>query len=47
MGGYVADSDRGSHRGNGGQFPGPIHFPLHPRNLLHPHLSHLHLRDLQ
>ena len=36
----------GGHRGLWGQLPGALHVPLHPGNLLHSHLPHLHLWNL-
>ncbi|CAF92029.1 unnamed protein product, partial [Tetraodon nigroviridis] len=47
LGGDVADCDRRPHRGFGRQLPGQIYLTLHSRDLLHPHFSHFHLRDLQ
>ena len=47
LGGHVAGDHRVHHCGRGGQLPGALHLPLHPGDLLHPHLPHLHLRDLQ
>lgn len=35
-----------THCGLWREFPGAICVTLHPRDFLHPHLSHLHLRDL-
>lgn len=42
----VGWSVAGHHRGLWGQLPGALHLPLHPGNLLHPHLPHLHLWNL-
>lgn len=46
VGGSVAGHHRGADCGVRGQLPGALHLPLHPGNLLHPHLPHLHLRNL-
>lgn len=46
VGWSVAGHHCGGHRGLWGQLPGALHLPLHPGNLLHPHLPHLHLWNL-
>lgn len=46
VGGSVAGHHRGADCGVRGELPGALHLPLHPGNLLHPHLPHLHLRNL-
>lgn len=46
VGWSVAGHHCGDHRGLWGQLLGAFHLPLHPGNLLHPHLPHLHLWNL-
>ncbi|TMS09143.1 Anion exchange protein 2 [Larimichthys crocea] len=42
----LAHHHRGRHGGLRGKLSGPLRLPLHPGDLLLPHLPHLHLRDL-
>lgn len=42
----LAHRYRDGHSGLWGKFPRPLRLPLHPGDLLLPHLTHLHLRDL-
>lgn len=42
----VVGHHRGGHCGLWGQLPGVFHLPLHPGNLLHPHIPHLHLWNI-
>lgn len=47
VGGCMAGGHRDCHCGLRGQLPSPLHLPIHPGDLLHPHLPHLHLWNLR
>lgn len=47
VGWSVANHHCGDYCGMWGQLPGALHLPLHPGDIFHPHLHHLHLWNLR